>query len=297
MDALFNQLPAEVKTQVELVCAERDRLRSENQLFRQAIRLFQLEKYGKRSEKLSDDQLNLLDQEPSVTAAEVEGEALTESACPSTPRPKRPANQNHPGRAPLPAHLERREVIIPCPDSQKHCPDCHAERPVIDYEVSEELDMDPVHFFVRVIKREKRGSHCLPEQGVVTAPCPPKIIPKSKLSNEVIIDMVVRKYDEHMPVYRQCMVLERDAALEVSRQTVVDGILAVGQLLRPVVQVLVKDLIAGGYIQADETPVPCQSERTRGKNHQAYMWEFSRPNGPVVFDFRMGRGGTDPKSS
>src|SRR5262249_39009687 len=156
------------------------------------------------------------------------------------------------------------------------------------YEISEELDMDPVHFFVRVTKREKRGSHCLPEQGVLTAPCPLKIIPKSKLSNEVIIDMVVRKYDEHMPVYRQCMVLERDAALEVSRQTVVDAILAVGQLLRPLVQVLVKDLIAGGYIQADETPVPCQSERTRGKNHQAYMWEFSRPNGPVVFDFRMG---------
>jgi transposase len=295
MDALLNQLSPELKPQVQLILAERDRLQSENNILRQAVRLLQLEKYGKHSEKLSDNQLNLLDQEPSVTTAEVQAEAIRESACPSTPPTKRPANQNHPGRQPLPAHLERREVIIPCPESQKVCPHCGEERPVMDYEVSEELDMDPVHYFVRVIKREKRGSHCLPETGVATAPCPPKIIAKSKLSNEVIIDVVVRKYDEHMPVYRQALAMERDAGLDLSRQTLVDAIMAVGQLLRPVVQVLSKELIGGGYIQADETPVPCQSERTRGKNHQAYMWEYSRPGGPVVFDFRMGRGRDGPR--
>jgi len=295
MDALLTQLPSELKAQVQLVLAERDRLQSENQLLRQAIRLLQLEKYGKRSEKLSDQQLNLLDQEPSVTAAEVQAEAERPPLPPATPRTKRPPNQGHPGRAALPAHLERREVVIGCPDAQKCCPHCGEERSVIGYEVSEELDMDPVHYFVRVIKREKRASHCLPEEGVATAPCPLKIIPKSKLSNEIIIDLVVRKYDEHTPVYRQCLAIERDAGVELSRQTLIDSIMAVGQLLGPVVGVLVKDLIAGGYIQADETPMPCQSERTQGKNHQAYMWEFSRPYGPVVFDFRMGRGREGPK--
>jgi hypothetical protein len=56
-----------------------------------------------------------------------------------------------------------------------------------------------------------------------------------------------------------------------------------------------KDLLAGGYIQADETPVGVQSERTRGKNHQAYQWVFGRPGGAVVFDFQMGRGRAGPR--
>lgn len=293
MDLLLNQLPAELKAQVQLVLAERDRLRFENQLLRQTVRLLQLEKYGPHSEKLSDQQLQLLDQEPSVTAAEVQAEAERGSL--PQARPQRKPNAGHPGREPLPAHLERREVIVPCSPEQKCCLHCGQERPVIGYEVTEELDVDPVHYFVQVIKREKRASHCLPEEGVVTAPCPPKIIAKSKLSNELIVELVLRKFDEHMPVYRQCLSIERDTQVELSRQTLVESVLAVGQLLRPVVQILAKDLIDHGYIQADETPVPCQTRRTPGKNHQAYMWQFSRPGGPVVFDFRMGRSREGPK--
>jgi transposase len=52
---------------------------------------------------------------------------------------------------------------------------------------------------------------------------------------------------------------------------------------------MAQELLAGNYIQADETPVGVQSERVRGKNHQAYLWQYSRPGGAVVFDFRMGR--------
>ena len=52
---------------------------------------------------------------------------------------------------------------------------------------------------------------------------------------------------------------------------------------------MAQELLAGNYIQADETPVGVQSERARGKNHQAYLWQYSRPGAVVVFDFRMGR--------
>jgi transposase IS66 family protein len=51
----------------------------------------------------------------------------------------------------------------------------------------------------------------------------------------------------------------------------------------------------GGYIQADETPVDVQSERTKGKHHQAYLWQYSRPGGPVVFDFQLDRGRQGPR--
>src|SRR5262249_50946458 len=54
-------------------------------------------------------------------------------------------------------------------------------------------------------------------------------------------------------------------------------------------------LLSGGYIQADETPVDVQSERTKGKNHQAYLWQYSRPGGVVVFDFQLDRGRQGPR--
>ena len=69
----------------------------------------------------------------------------------------------------------------------------------------------------------------------------------------------------------------------------------VGELLRSISGAMAQELLAGNYLQADETPVSVQSERARGKNHQAYLWQYSRPAAAVVFDFRMGREREGPK--
>jgi transposase len=190
--------------------------------------------------------------------------------------------------------LERREHVIACCPEDCHCAKCGQERPVIGYETREELVCEPAKFWVRVIKREKRGSHCEEEQGVATAAAPAQIVPKSKLSNEFIIEAVVRKYQQHLPVYRQCAVLAEDYGIELSRKTLTDAILAAGGLLGAVVRAQQVELLAGAYIQADETPIPCQTGEKTGRNHQASMWEFSWPGGIVVFDFRMGRGRAGP---
>lgn len=271
------------------------RLQLENSILRECLRLQLIKKYGPKSEALSEEQLRLLNEEPSVSAAEVAREAEVQakgSAAAQVPQPKK---RQHPGRAELPSHLPRREAIIACPPEALRCPHCQKERSLISYEVTEELDVEPAVYFVRVIKREKRACHHCPEGGVNTAPVPAKIIPKGKLANGLVIDTLIKKYDEHLPIYRQCAILQRDADVELGRQTLVDAIMAVGSLLRPVSAALATELKAGGYIQADETPVPCQSGRTVGRNHQAYMWEYSRPEGPVVFDFRMGRERAGPK--
>jgi transposase len=63
----------------------------------------------------------------------------------------------------------------------------------------------------------------------------------------------------------------------------------------PISGAMAQELLAGNYIQADETPVGVQSERVRGKNHQAYLWQYSQPSAVVVFDFRMGREREGPK--
>ena len=83
--------------------------------------------------------------------------------------------------------------------------------------------------------------------------------------------------------------------LEISRATLDGWVLKVGELLIPMVAAMRQELISGSYIQADETPVDVQMREGRGKNHQAYLWQYSRPGGSVVFDFRLGRGRDGPK--
>jgi transposase len=89
--------------------------------------------------------------------------------------------------------------------------------------------------------------------------------------------------------------LERDTGLELSRATLDGWVLKVGELLIPMVSAMRRELINGTYIQADETPVDVQMHEGRGKNHQAYLWQYGKPGATVVFDFRLGRGRDGPR--
>jgi len=121
-------------------------------------------------------------------------------------------------------------------------------------------------------------------------------VPKGKLSNEFIIEVLARKYQQHLPIYRQCATLAEDYGIELSRKTLTEAVLAAGGLLSAVVKAQRLELLAGGYVQVDETTMPCQTGEKTGRNHQAYLWEFSRPAGVVVFDFQMSRGRAGPKA-
>ena len=261
------------------------------QLLEEKLRLMRIAKYGPGSEKLSDGQLELLELEPGVSPQEVHAESKREPL----PRTKPATGRKHPGRQQLPADLPRVETIVPCTEKDRVCPQCAQERVVIGHEQSEQLDVEPAKYFVRVIQREKRACRQCEEQGVVTAPLPPRIIDKSLASDAVVIDTIVRKYCDHVPLYRQSAILERDTGLELSRATLDGWVMRVGELLIPVMGAMREELLKGTYIQADETPVDVQIEDGRGKNHQAYLWQYGRPGGIVVFDFRAGRGRDGPK--
>ena len=157
------------------------------------------------------------------------------------------------------------------------------------------MDREPAKYFVVVTKREKRACKACEEGGLTTAPAPTRIIDKSLVSDRVIIDTVVAKYSDHLPLYRQSVILEREAGVEISRATLDGWVMRVGELLVPIVTVTGRELIHGTYIQADETPVDVQMHDKRGKNHQAYLWQYGTPGGSVVFDFRLGRGREGPK--
>jgi len=299
----LDSLPPETRQAFEALQGEIGRLeqvlRGKDQIIElqnQKIRLLNLKLWGPKGDTISPAQTALLFDEASVTSSEIQQEADLPPAQKENPLPraKRP-RPNHPGREKLPEHLERREVRIPCHPQDCLCDQCGAERPIIGYERSEELVCDPATFYVRVILREKRGSHCVEEQGVATAPAPAKIVPKSKLSNELIIEALARKYGQHIPVYRQCADLADNHGIDLSRATLTAGVLAAGGLLTAVARAQADELRRRSYLQADETPVPVRTGEKPGRHHKAYFWEFSQPGGPVVFDFQMGRGREGPE--
>jgi transposase len=184
--------------------------------------------------------------------------------------------------------------VIACTAEQCVCGCCGQPKALIGYEESEQLEVEPAKYFVLVTKREKRACKACAE-GVVAAPLPPRIIEKGLASDRIVIDTIISKYCDHTPLYRQSVMLERETGLELSRATLDGWVMRVGELLIPVVAAMRRELLRGGYLQADETPVAVQMHDGRGKNHQAYLWQYGRPSGAVVFDFRLGRGRDGPK--
>jgi transposase len=261
------------------------------QVLEERLRLQRIKKYGPGSEKLSDAQLNLLELEPGVSNVEVQAESAREPLPASPNRKARP----HPGRQELPAALPRVERVIACAPEQCTCKVCGQPTAVIGYDVSEQLDVEPAKYLVVVTRREKRACQHCEEGGVTAAPVPARIIEKGLVSNGVVVNTVVAKYCDHLPLYRQSAILEREAGVEISRATMDGWVMRVGELLIPIAEAMRRDLLGGSYIQADETTVDVQMHDGRGQNHQAYLWQYGRPGGGVVFHFRLGRGRDGPK--
>src|SRR6266481_5675464 len=149
------------------------------------LRLVRIAKYGASSEKLSDQQLELLELEPGVSNVEVQAESQRPPLPPSIPK-----RRKHPGRQELPPDIPRVERVVACTPEQCVCPGCGQTTAVIGYDESAQLDVEPAKYFVVVTKREKRACHSCAAGGVVSAPIPPRIIEKGLASDRIVIDTV-----------------------------------------------------------------------------------------------------------
>lgn len=274
--------------QAHIVILERELAwaRLKIQSLTEALRQERIDKYGPKSETLSDLQLELLDGEPGVTREEIEAESRREPLTPTAPRERKP----HPGRSRLPESLPRVEEVLAC--AQENCTSCGGATKVIGYDASEVLDREPARWFVRVVKREKRA--CQECSRVAMPELAPRIVEKGLASDRVVIDTVIAKYSDHLPLYRQQAILEREAGMELSRATLDGWVMRVGELLQPVVEAMREDLLGASYLQADETTVPVQMHDRRGANHQAYLWQYGSPGRETVFEFQLGRGREGP---
>jgi transposase len=141
------------------------------QALEEELRQRRIQQLGPRSETLSNLQLQLLaDEEPGATRDEVKAEARREGLTGTSPQERNP----HPGRKPLPEHLRRVTHVIVCQETT--CASCAEQTAVIGYDESEQLDMEPAHYFVRVTRREKRA--CQRCSTVTAAPLAERIVEK-----------------------------------------------------------------------------------------------------------------------
>ena len=212
------------------------------------LRLRRIEKYGAGSEKLSNYQLEMLEQEPGVSQQEVQAESerpIINGEVIEVAGYARKARRSHPGRQSLPADLPRVEKILACPADQCVCGQCGQPTTVIGYEESEQLEVEPAKYFVLVTKREKRMCTGCEGAKIVAAPLPARIIEKGLVSDGLVIDTVIRKYCDHLPLYRQSVILDRESGVDISRATLDGWVMQVGELLRPLVGVM-----GGGWCRA-----------------------------------------------
>lgn len=263
------------------------------------LRIERIRKYGPKGGQLSHEQIMLLDLEPGVQGGEVAREAALPEADKqladkdkekdkgkARTKPGERYSRAHPGRNPLPAHLPRREVIVPCTEA----PDGE----LIGYEVKEELVVKPAEFHVDVIKREKRRVVVAGRSGIVTAPMPPRIIDKGQLGNSVVVELLVGKYCDHLPAYRQRQRWERDHGVAFAGSLLIRAMMKGGELLKPLAAAIGADLRQGSFIQADETRVAVLQQEGKGRNDTAWFWQYSRPGGPVYFDYQDSRSRAGP---
>jgi transposase len=240
-------------------------------------------KFAAKSEHYTAEQKSLLDETIDADLAALQAEL--DRVQPDT---KNGGEKNKPKRQPLPPHLPRREIRHEPENTICNC-GCALKR--IGEDVSEKLDYTPGVF---TVERHVRGkwvcTHC---ETLVQAPLAPHIIDKGIPTTGLLAQVLVAKFLDHLPLYRQEHIFER-AGLAIARSTLAQWVGECGVQLQPLVDALVAELLRHDVLHADETPV-AMLKPGNGKTHRAYMWTYctTRFNDTkaVVFDFADSRGG------
>ena len=214
-------LPDDSKTLKAMLLAER----MQNERLRQIIKELQRHRFGSRAEALPEDQMLLgledVEQTAASDAAIADQSALTERAA--------RAERRRTNRGSLPAHLPRIEIVVDLDD--KICRCCHGELHRIGEDKSERLDIVPAQFRVLVTHRPKYACRRC-EDGVVQMPAPARLIEGGMPTEATIAQVLVSKYADHLPLYRQAQIYARQG-IDLDRSTLADWVGHAAWHLRP----------------------------------------------------------------
>ena len=257
--------------------------------------------FGRRSEKMNDStpqQMEIkfpdapvFDEAPTPNEAPDPEEETSVEEAPDQKEPQK--TQKKTGRKPLPAVFPRTVVVHDLDDEEKVCA-CGNELHKIGEETSEQIEFIPAHIKVIQHVRCKYGCKAC-EETVKTASMPNQPIPKSMASPSLLAQVIVSKFDDHLPLYRQAEIWQR-SGVDLNRATLSNWMIKCGKLCQPLVQLLQEHIVQSGYVQADESPVTLlKSSKTQNRS-TGYMWVYQTGFGSrkgIVYDFQESRKGVN----
>lgn len=271
------------------ILGELHQLRSENTHLKYALARLQQRLFGRSSEKIDPNQLELALQAAAADEAEravvtppYANEAPDGEVVAPEPKKRRP---NHHGRGPLSADLERVRTEIHPADLT--CPCCSGALRRMGEETSEELGLYPARFYVRQTVRVKYACPSCQDQ-IVRPDLPEKLFERGMAGADVVAQVLVSKYADHLPLHRQEMIYRREG-VHLDNSTMCDWVDRSADLLQPIVDQLRLDVLSSPVVHADETPVKFLTPGQRG-SHNGYVWTYADLQGDVFYDFGKTRG-------
>jgi transposase len=277
----------EREAQLTQVSEELQRAQVEIQLLKHKLDKLARRFFGKQSEQLSSQQLELLLQEltaPGPAEGKEFGPELSEAIA---PRPTQ-ASRRPKGKAPrVPEHLPVLEEVIVPPAVQAH-PEAYRR---IGEEVTELLDYEPARFIRRRTVRPKYVARAEVDAVPVVAPLPDRILERGIAASGLLAQIVVAKYCDHLPLYRQESIYESRFGVYLPRQTMARWMGEVAQWLRPIYEVIRQEVMGAHYVQIDETPIEYLAPG-HGQTKLGYLWTCCRPGHDTVYHWHTSRAAT-----
>lgn len=262
--------------QFEKVKAENEFLHGRIKILNDKVAYLLKQLFGSKSEKISPDQLPLLfaQAEAEVVAEErMQAEEVTDQRTKRTPRAER-----------IPDHLPVEQVVIE-PEEVLADPAAYQR---IGEEITVELDVVPAKFFKREIIRPKYVKRLDRQQPPVIAPAPKRVIENSFASVGLLVMILLGKYSDHLPLYRQEQIFKVRYGVALSRKTMCDWVWQIAHQLAMIYEALRDEIRKTGYVQADETPVSYQ-DPGNGKCGQGYLWTYRAQGQGVLFEWFASR--------
>lgn len=261
-------------------------------LLEEALMLARQHRFGRQCEALSGMQRSLFeeDTDADIAAAQTQLENLLQKD-----RSHGAEERSIPVRKPLAEHLPRIEkVIVPASDN---CPDCGHTLRFIRDEISERLEYIPADFIVhRYVRPQYSCDGC---QTVVSASMPANIIPKGVPEVGLVTQVVISKYRDYQPLYRQHHIFAR-SGVELPVSTLAGWVGAAGVALEPLAVLMRQELLKRTVLHADETPLLILDAKQGGKARKGYLWSYvsGEKTGPAIvcFDSQPGRAAKYPEA-
>lgn len=265
----------ELVSQLQILQQALSALQKENKLLHEKVSFLLHRIFGRKSEKIDKKQLELL-----LECLQSTTQPPEDDPQPDPPNPPRGRRKKSKPRIPDDLPVED-EIVVP--EEVENNPEAYK---CVGEEVTEELDVDPARYFRRRIIRRKYVSIKNREQAPVIAPLKPRLIEGGYASAGLLTDIILKKYVDHLPLYRQERILRDRHGIDLSRKTMCDWVGKTADWLTPIYNHIQKELAAGKYLQVDETPIKYCSDGGGGKG---YLWVYHHPGSDVLFEWHTSR--------